>query len=113
MRPDSRVFDSGYDVMDLSSILVFAAAIAVATATPGPTLVTLVARVLAAGPARNLAFAAGLILGDILWLGCAVFGIATLASQVHEIMIVLKYAGAAYLLWLAYKLWTAPVAAAN
>ena len=94
--------------MDLSSTLLFAAIIAVANATPGPTILTLVARVLGMGAARNVGFAIGLVLGDVLWLAAAVFGLAALASEAHEIMLVLKYLGAAYLVYLAYKMWTAP-----
>lgn len=96
--------------MDIFSMLAFAAIIAVATATPGPTVVTLVARVLATGRSGNLAFALGLIVGDVFWLACAVFGIAAIAVHLHDVMVVLKFLGAAYLLYLAYRLWTAPTA---
>lgn len=96
--------------MDLTAMIVFAAAVALGTATPGPTTVTLVARVLATGRRGNLLFGLGLIVGDIVWLACAVFGIAAIAAWLHEVMVVLKYAGAAYLLYLAWRLWTAPAA---
>ncbi len=94
--------------MDLGSILLFAAVIGIANATPGPTIATFVARILAMGPGRNVGFAIGLVLGDVLWLAAAVFGLATLAREAHEVMVVLKYAGAAYILYLAYRMWTAP-----
>ena len=97
--------------MEVWSALLFAAALAVAIATPGPSMVALVVRVLAQGRAHNLAFAVGLVIGDVVWLACAVFGIAAVATWMHEIMVVLKWAGVAYLVYLAYKLWTAPVAA--
>jgi len=96
--------------MNLGSILLFAAVIAIANATPGPTILTLIARVLSMGPARNIGFAIGLVLGDVLWLATAVFGLAALAREAHEVMVVLKYAGAAYLIYLAYRMWTAPIA---
>lgn len=96
--------------MEISAIIVFAIAVALGTATPGPTTVTLVARVLASGLRGSLPFGLGLVLGDIVWLACAVFGIAAMATALHDAMVVLKYAGAAYLLYLAYRLWTAPVA---
>ena len=96
--------------MDLSSILLFAAVLAVAIATPGPTVAVLVARVLTLGPARNVGFAVGLVLGDVVWLAAAVFGLAAVAEQAHEIMVALKYVGAAYLVYLAYRMWTAPAA---
>ena len=95
--------------MDISAMIVFAVAVALGTAAPGPTTVTLVARVLATGVRGNLLFGLGLVLGDIVWLACAVFGIAAMATALHDVMVLLKYAGAAYLLYLAYRLWTAPV----
>jgi threonine/homoserine/homoserine lactone efflux protein len=97
-------------VMDLASLVLFALLVGAAMATPGPTMVALVARVLAGGRRGNLGFGAGLILGDVLWLGAAVFGVAALAAWLHEVMAVLRWVGAAYLAWLAVKLWTAPVA---
>lgn len=96
--------------MDLGSILLFVTVLAIAIATPGPTIATLIARILTLAPARNIGFAIGLVLGDVLWLAAAVFGLAALAQEAHEIMVVLKYLGAAYLLYLAYKMWTAPAA---
>lgn len=99
--------------MEIWSVLIFAAALAVAIATPGPSMVALVVRVLAQGRARNMAFSVGLVIGDVIWLACAVFGIAAIATWMHEVMVVLKWAGAAYLVYLAYKLWTAPVTASG
>ena len=97
--------------MELVSVLIFAAAVGVAVATPGPTIVMIVARVLAVGRRGHAAFAAGLIAGDVVWLAAAVFGMAALAETAHGVFVGLKYAGCAYLLWLAWKLWTAPAAA--
>jgi threonine/homoserine/homoserine lactone efflux protein len=94
--------------MDLGSILLFAAVIGIANATPGPTIITFVARILALGPRRNVGFAIGLVLGDVIWLTAAAFGLAALAREAHELMLVMKYLGAAYLLYLAYRMWTAP-----
>ena len=47
-------------------------------------------------------------LGDVVWLTFAILGLAALAQAFHEVFLVIKYAGAAYLLYLAYKIWTAP-----
>ena len=66
--------------MHIWNLVVFATAICIATATPGPTIVTLVARVLATGRSDNFGFAIGIIAGDVLWLGAAVFGLAALAD---------------------------------
>lgn len=95
------------DRMDITSILAFALAIALATASPGPTVAALVARVLGRGTQGAPAFCLGLVLGDLIWFGAAVFGLAVLAQTAQPVFAAVKYAGAAYLLWLAYKLWTA------
>jgi len=96
--------------MSLAATAVFVAALAVAMAWPGPANVALVARVLARGRRDALGFAAGLVLGDVLWFAAAVFGLATLAAAAHELMVALKYLGALYLTYLALRLMTAPVA---
>ena len=46
--------------------------------------------------------------GDVVWLTFAIVGLAALAQAFHGVFLVIKYAGAAYLLYIAYKLWTAP-----
>jgi len=97
--------------MSLWSLLSLTLAISIAAAVPGPTIVTLVARVLARGPAGIAPLVVGLILGDLVWLACSVFGAVALATEAHQVMVMLKYLGAAYLAYLAVKMWTAPATA--
>ena len=94
--------------MDLTALLIFAGALLVAAASPGPGIVALVARVIGGGLAGVAPFVAGLILGDLLWLAAAVLGLAVVAHAFHEAFVAIKFAGAAYLLYLAYRMWTAP-----
>ena len=96
--------------MDLAALLIFAGALVVAAASPGPAIAVLVGRVIGRGPEGASAFAAGLIIGDLVWLAVAVLGLAVVAQTFHEVFLVIKYAGAAYLIYLAYRMWTAPVA---
>lgn len=96
--------------MDLASVLLFAVALTIAAAIPGPSIAALIARVLTQGPGRNVGFTAGLVVADVLWLAAAVYGLAAVATQAHQVVIVLKYLGAAYLVYLACKMWTAPAA---
>lgn len=97
--------------MTLASLLIFASVFGVAAAAPGPTLAALVARVLGAGTRGILPFCIGLVASDLLWLGAAVFGLAMVAALFQSVFAALKYLGAAYLLYLAWKLWTTPAAA--
>ena len=94
--------------MDLAGLLVFAAAYLVATATPGPGVAAVVARTLARGPAGSAGFIAGFVLGDLIWFAVAASGLPLLAESFEALFIAIRYAGAAYLLFLAWKLWTVP-----
>lgn len=95
--------------MDIIGLVTFAAALFVAAASPGPGIAALVARVLGRGTQGAMAFTAGLAVGDVVWLGFAIAGLAALAEAFHWVFLMLKYLGAAYLMYLAWKLWTAPV----
>jgi threonine/homoserine/homoserine lactone efflux protein len=97
--------------MDLTALVIFASTLLVAAASPGPAITALVARVIGRGVAGAPAFAAGLVLGDLIWLAVATLGLAVVAQTFHEIFLIIKYAGAAYLIYLAYRMWTAKVEA--
>jgi threonine/homoserine/homoserine lactone efflux protein len=96
--------------LDLSALLIFAGALLLAAGSPGPSIAALVARVIARGWRDVLPFAAAMWLGESLWLTLAVYGLAALAETLHGAFLVLKYLGAGYLLYLAWKMWHAPVA---
>jgi threonine/homoserine/homoserine lactone efflux protein len=96
--------------MQPAALLVFALALVVAAASPGPAIAALVARVLARGTGGAVAFMAGLALGDVLWLTAAVLGLAFIAKTFAVAFMAAKYLGAAYLLYLAWRMWTAPPA---
>ena len=97
--------------MDLAGILLFSSALFIAAASPGPGIAAIVARVLGRGPKEAVAFSIGVALGDVVWLTFAILGLAALAQAFHGVFLVVKYLGAAYLLYIAYKIWTAPAIA--
>jgi threonine/homoserine/homoserine lactone efflux protein len=94
--------------MDLAGLLVFASALFIAAASPGPGIAAIVARVLGRGAGGAVAFTAGVAIGDVVWLSFAILGLSALAQAFQGVFEMVKYAGAAYLLYLAWKLWTAP-----
>jgi len=98
--------------MTFATLLLFAAVFGAAAAAPGPTVAALVARVLARGRGGILPFCLGLVAGDLLWLAAAVLGLGMVVALFQPVFVALKYLGAGYLLYLAWKLWTQPVAAA-
>lgn len=97
--------------MELGGLIVFAVALAVAAASPGPAITALVARVLVRGTAGAAALVLGLSVGDIVWLTATILGLAVVAKTFALAFLVLKYAGAAYLAYLAWRFWSAPTEA--
>ena len=99
--------------MDLIGLFAFGAVYTLAVASPGPGVAAVLARALAHGLKGTPAFIAGFIVGDLVWFTCAVTGLALIAKTYAPLFLIIKYAGAAYLLYLAYKLWTTPPAASD
>lgn len=94
--------------MSPAASLLFATVLGAAAATPGPSTLALVARVLARGQRGAARLCLGLLLGDLFWLLCALLGIAALAQHFGALFAAIRYAGVVYLLWLAWKLWRVP-----
>jgi threonine/homoserine/homoserine lactone efflux protein len=94
--------------MSWYGLATFCAAYFLAVATPGPGVAAVIAQGLARGSAGAPAFIAGFLAGDLLWFCAAALGLAALAQTAHAAFVLVRYAGALYLLYLAYKLWTAP-----
>src|SRR5215813_2435906 len=103
--------ERGPSIMTLTGLLLFSAAYATAVISPGPGVAALVARVLARGLRGAPAFIAGFLVGDLIWFTLAATGLALLAQIFAIVFVVVKYVGAIYLLYLAWRLWTAPPAA--
>jgi len=93
--------------LDIASLLIFAGALFVAAGSPGPSIAALVARVVAGGWRGGLPFIATMWIGEAVWLTCAVLGLSALAAQFATLFLALKYAGVAYLLYLAWTMWRA------
>ncbi|MCX4163221.1 MULTISPECIES: LysE family translocator [Paraburkholderia] len=94
--------------MALSGLLVFALALTIAAGSPGPNIAALVTRVLTTSLRDVLPFLVAMWLGEALWLTCAVTGLAVIAHTFAVVFTVVKFAGVAYLLFLAWKMWFAP-----
>ena len=99
--------------MTLTSLLIFAAVYFVAVATPGPGVAALVARVLGQGLEGVAPFITGYFIGDMFWLALAATGLAVIAKAFAGVFLAIKLAGAAYLLYLGWRMATAPVAIAD
>lgn len=93
--------------MTLSTLLAYAGALFIAAAIPGPGMTAIVARALGSGFRPTFFMGLGLILGDLCYLTAVVLGLSYLAQTFVTPFLIIKYAGAAYLGYIAYKLWTA------
>ena len=97
--------------MTLYGFLVFCLVYTIAVISPGPGVAAVVARSLARGTRGAPAFIAGFVIGELIWLTVAATGLAALAQTAQPVFAAVKYAGAAYLLYLAWRMWIAPAAA--
>ena len=96
--------------MDVATLVIFAGALFIAAGSPGPSVAALVARVLARGPRDVMPFLAAMWIGEGIWLTCAVAGLAAIAETFHWAFVAIKWLGVCYLLYLAWKMWSAPAA---
>src|SRR5260221_6883277 len=94
--------------MSLYGLVTFCVVYFVAVATPGPGVAAVIAQGLARGSVGAPAFIAGFLAGDLIWFAGAALGLSALAQTAHTAFMLLKYAGAGYLLFLAYKFWSMP-----
>src|ERR1700728_3917680 len=102
-RGSGRVLSKGF-VVSFSALLIFTGVYFVAVATPRPGLAALVARVLGCGLKGVGPFIAGFAVGDLFWLAVAATGLAVVAHEFATLFVALKFAGAAYLLYVAWGL---------
>ncbi|ODN69628.1 LysE family translocator [Methylobrevis pamukkalensis] len=95
--------------MSLDVWLAFALASAVMLAIPGPTILLVVSYALSHGRKIAGAMVAGVALGDFTAMTASLLGLGALLAASATLFTVLKWAGAAYLVWMGVRLWRAPV----
>ena len=87
------------------SFLAFLLAAVLLAVTPGPGIAYVVARTAAGGRSEGLASCLGTGLGGMLHVLAAAFGLSVLIAQSAVAFALLKYLGAAYLVYLGIRLW--------
>jgi len=90
-------------MLDLSTLALFATACLVLTATPGPDMLLIASRSISQGRASGFATLAGIQVGTYCHALAAALGLSQLFLAVPIAYDVVRYAGAAYLLYLAWK----------
>ncbi len=96
--------------MALDSWIAFTLAAAVMLAIPGPTVLLVVSYALSCGRRVAAATVTGVVLGDMAAMTASLLGLGTLLATSAALFTVVKWVGAAYLIYLGIKLWRAPVA---
>lgn len=87
-------------MIDLPLILIAAL---LASASPGPATLAIAGTSMARGRGAGLALAAGITTGSLMWSISAAAGLGALMLAHGWVLEVIRYVGAGYLLWLAYK----------
>ncbi|MDP3858504.1 MAG: LysE family translocator [Stagnimonas sp.] len=92
---------------DMPLLLAFVGASLVLALTPGPAVVYIVARTVAQGRACGLASVMGVALGNLANAAGAALGLAALFAVSSSAFTAVKWAGAAYLVYLGVRMWLA------
>lgn len=95
--------------MPIENWLAFVAASAVLLAIPGPTILLVISYALSHGRKVATATVAGVALGDFTAMTASMLGLGALLATSAALFTLLKWVGAAYLIYLGIKLWRAPV----
>jgi threonine/homoserine/homoserine lactone efflux protein len=95
--------------MPFENWIAFAAASIVMLAIPGPTILLVISYALGHGRKAGTATVAGVALGDFTAMTASMLGLGALLATSAVLFTVLKWIGAAYLIYLGIMLWRAPV----
>ncbi len=94
--------------MALHTWLIYLTAVFGLSLTPGPNGLLALTHGALYGHRRALWTISGGMLGFVLLMALSMFGLAALLKASAHALLVLKWLGAAYLIWLGIQLWRAP-----
>lgn len=90
--------------LTLGQLLPYVGAMAILVWTPGPVVAALIARAATGGVAASVPLALGVAVGDFFWPLAAMLGIGAITGFWGGFLTVLRYAGAAMLLWMGFQM---------
>jgi threonine/homoserine/homoserine lactone efflux protein len=93
--------------MTLFDLVGFGAAMFILAITPGPGVFATVGQALAAGFNRAALMVCGQVMGDLVFLLLAIFGLAALAEILGSLFHLVRIVGGLYLCWLGWRAWHA------
>ncbi len=91
--------------MSILSIFGLSAAMFLLAITPGPGVFATVSKALASGFKHAVPVVMGIVVGDLIFLIFAIYGLAAIAETFSALFLIIKYLGSGYLVWLGIKLW--------
>jgi threonine/homoserine/homoserine lactone efflux protein len=91
--------------MTILSILGLAAAMFLLAITPGPGVFATVSKALSSGFRHAVPVVIGIVIGDLIFLLLAIYGLSVIAETFGSLFTIIKYLGGGYLIWLGIKLW--------
>lgn len=95
--------------MTTANLLLFAGVYFVMVISPGPGIAAVIARGISQGTRAASAYIAGFVVGDLVWFTVAATGLSVIAQTFEALFLAIKYLGCCYLLFMAWKIWTAPI----
>lgn len=101
------------DLVELNTWLIYAAAAAGLSLTPGPNGLLALTHGALHGVRKTLFTIAGGALGFTSVIAVSLFGIGALLAATSELLVVLKWVGGAYLVWLGIGVWRSPAMGAT
>ncbi|MEB8431362.1 LysE family translocator [Cocleimonas sp. KMM 6892] len=95
--------------MSLEAAITFTLAIFIFGITPGPGIFAILARALNSGAKSCIPLSLGMSVSDVIYLILATFGLAAIAENYGGLFTAIRFIGAAYLMYLGWKMWTTKV----
>ncbi len=89
----------------LETLSLFALVFTASAITPGPDTMTIFGRSLSGGRFAAIPFTVGVVLAKLTLMTLVVLGFAALAQSFEGFFVFLKFAGAAYLVWVGIRTW--------
>lgn len=95
--------------MDFLANVLFVSGLHLATAmTPGPNTLAICCTASAGSRRDGLSVAAGVVAATALWVSVALLGIGMVIARNDQLFAVLRFASAAYLIWIGLRMLAAP-----
>ncbi|WP_247671167.1 LysE family translocator [Pseudoalteromonas sp. MMG005] len=90
--------------MSLGELFALFGAMLVVALVPGPAVFAVVARTFSSGFSRGLMMIIGITCGDFIFILLALYGLSVISEMMGTAFLFIKYASAAYLIWLGWNL---------